>query len=835
MVSKSHLLAQLEASLQKNDWPAVSKALRELPTALPVEKSKENIASALELARSTADTLAESCDFSLSFERTFATRAGLLTTRAIEHATALLTTFAFEHRITDRIAHFFASLATTNAARNMLGERHVLQKLTSTWSRRAHSVPLLRALVALTSAHVDNISIVIRMGGMTTAIKTLTDTQWSPSTHDVLEHTVRLIAMCAIATPTENTQDKHSLIPTLTHTLRKASEDDCTAIANHTLMALANIGDCHIKEHEGYSIEPFEDMVDAILSTWRAHAGDSDIAMSASWALVALSKADEYVCDYVRDHIGGMASIMNVWTHQYRTTSFLHELTKPVIDEKTPGKPLAAPETKLTKRPTCHNPRRFSRTIPVALPNVDSTSVDDVTVEFSESPVKASDNLENSRTCEPTTPSDARTLRRSSRNTNRASADIPESNESPKNTTPSSRRPTRRSLLSSYASPSKMDRAYDDDVKMDFPAKETKFANDTNEGKRSNRSLKTATPFASHTPRRSSRHPRHTKRATADSDEKTQSFEATECENEMPRSMRRSLRNRAQPGLEEDVENEQETDLPPQRAKNRCIEKQASFHPPEVRSTEAVEVMDDVEVDECIKTLSVRRSVRKMKREDSCEVRMANVQNSLRPDRKRRQSRIAEDEQNVPEIDDVPQQRAKRRCTEKQMSSRRVTAAPSVAVINLLDDSEEEYFKTRGTSRIKSKYLDVSMEDSSEVTTEQEAVTPSFIVQQDFQRHLPRKSARRMTADARLEDPTKDMRASNAHVYNNKCYPVKRMRRSTGHKQRSTPQFDLDDENTRLSVEEDVDDFMETSIALCLDMRSVFNFPKTRKSGLENY
>lgn len=258
----------------------------------------------------------------------------------IEGAVHLTRTYIFEQRIVESFARFFKNMASTRDVRLALGKKGAIPSLITAWKKWSASIPVVRALVALTSGHMDNVELVTRHGGISTAVQVLLSTTWSLTSYPLLQDTIRLIAMCAIGKP-GNTEDQTIVLPALLRTLKtirkarkvvhgRARRDFLKQnhiIVNHVLMALANIGDRHIKHGKGYDIGNATAVVGEIFKAWRAYAKDREIALSASWALVALAKADPSVLAYVKQNISQIIPMVEAWTPIFKTTASLYDMT----------------------------------------------------------------------------------------------------------------------------------------------------------------------------------------------------------------------------------------------------------------------------------------------------------------------------------------------------------------------------------------------------------------------------------------------------------------------------------------------------------------------------
>lgn len=332
----------LQTALGTQHWKNVVLFLGVLPKSLPVNNSPAFLTHTIETARRTADVLAQACDFSLSFEAANIARSALPECGAIEHTRELLKTFSRDPRVIESLCRFFINLGATNQGRTALGRRGVVDALALLWQKRTKCLPILRALITLTSGHKGNIKTLAKHRCVTTAIQVLSKTSWiKKSQHPLLENTVRLVAMCAIRAP-GNEEDKQQLIPELNTTLERATDEKVFSIVNHTLTAIACVGECHIKKYRGYNIPDPSKLVESVFEAWLAYPEDKKIAASVSWTLVALMNADRRINMYVTENIWRIAIVVRKWAHLNKTTCFLADATLPCpkMDfEQTPHTP----------------------------------------------------------------------------------------------------------------------------------------------------------------------------------------------------------------------------------------------------------------------------------------------------------------------------------------------------------------------------------------------------------------------------------------------------------------------------------------------------------------
>lgn len=312
--------------MEDKQWDRVRALLEALPITPPADCDARQIANSIEMARATIDSLVQAVDFGVSFNAADVACDGLVEAGVIPYATALLRAFNPEERVVSRIATLFTKLATSNAGRTAIGGEGAVDALATIWRSHISCVPVVTALVALTPAHVDNVSRAMRRRVISTAIYVLKSVPLTRNNRLLLEVTVRLASMCAICTP-DKPYERVSLVPTLLSVMRNAVKARTASIASHATMALANIFDCHIKEGDGYEVGQPMVIIETILATWSSFPKDHDLGFAASWAITALFNADkgaQLCAEACSQRIG---RLLTRWD-AYSTPLFLRELLR---------------------------------------------------------------------------------------------------------------------------------------------------------------------------------------------------------------------------------------------------------------------------------------------------------------------------------------------------------------------------------------------------------------------------------------------------------------------------------------------------------------------------
>lgn len=323
------LLGRLEYALQRRVWADVRSLLSEVVSSSPYSGDNlQRLASSIELARSTVDVLIQTIEFNISSEAVRSTRESLAEAGVVQFATALLRTFTFEPRIVSRVATLLSHLAAANTGRTLIGGEGAVDALTTTWRSHLECVALVSALVALTPAHVDNVSRAMRRCVISTSVYVLHKVPFNRSAHHLFEVTIRLLAMCAICVP-DRPKHRAVLVPTLIKMIRKATTQRVVTVVIQAFTALANIADCHVKEGDGYEIAEPGRVINVILKAWKVFPKNESLAASASWALASLVSTNDTALLRLKAHAKLLKILATPW-EESSTTRFLCSLVFPL-------------------------------------------------------------------------------------------------------------------------------------------------------------------------------------------------------------------------------------------------------------------------------------------------------------------------------------------------------------------------------------------------------------------------------------------------------------------------------------------------------------------------
>lgn len=277
----------LRTALETHNWTTVKRALSAQPTVLPPHPTPRQIATLLNTVRTVADSLFEASSFATAFETSFATRRALHGAGAAVWAIAALRGFAPFHNVVAPLAEVLRLLGVGAEGRGLVGKHGGVDLLTKLWHRHTDCLEIVSALVSLCPGHIDNVSRTMRQRGLVVAIDVL-QRENILANPPLLRSTLILIGMCAICTP-DNKDEGTRLVPAVVQVLEKLNaENKHPDVAQQALSALANVGDCWLKEHNGYEIAEPRRVAVAVVDTWAKNKGSKSIAAQAARALLAL-------------------------------------------------------------------------------------------------------------------------------------------------------------------------------------------------------------------------------------------------------------------------------------------------------------------------------------------------------------------------------------------------------------------------------------------------------------------------------------------------------------------------------------------------------------------
>lgn len=280
-------LALLRDALDSQEWSTAAKVLNTLPVELPVGQNHVTIAKGIDTVRASTDALIEVCTFVSSFDAVYQARETLVAHGAIKWAAKALVGFKNNSTVVSRLATLLCLLGLSTRGRTYVGITGAVDVLTKTWRKEVGNLQLVTALGSLCAGHIDNVSRVMRQKGISAAIDVLRDQNYADY-WDLLEKILILVGFCTICTP-DREREANELVPSIIGVLEKANAQNKPNTAVHAIIALGNIGDCWIKERDGYNIPQPTRLVDALVKAWATFPRAAKLIEAVSRTILVLS------------------------------------------------------------------------------------------------------------------------------------------------------------------------------------------------------------------------------------------------------------------------------------------------------------------------------------------------------------------------------------------------------------------------------------------------------------------------------------------------------------------------------------------------------------------
>lgn len=346
-------LIALSQALDNKEWRHVKLYLSRIPTSLSKQASANALAASLDLVRGASNALAEACSFTTAFETSFETRRALHRAGACEWAIAALRGFATVRSIVSSVSTVLGLLGLDGEGRCRVGKLGAVDELTKLWHRHLDCVQIVSALVSLCPGHIDNVSRTMRQRALVAGMKVLSDNN-SLTNPQLVGQTLTLLGMCSICTP-DNQNEGKRLVPVILDVLERlnAGEDDLIDTAKHAILALANVGDCWMKEGTGYDVAEPNRVCSVIIESWTKGKSSADIALASSRALMALLSSHAAVKIALTNHRDTLLSLTSETRHLSSTILALHTEVRPALE------PDAQPSAVKGRR----NPRRHASSL----------------------------------------------------------------------------------------------------------------------------------------------------------------------------------------------------------------------------------------------------------------------------------------------------------------------------------------------------------------------------------------------------------------------------------------------------------------------------------------
>lgn len=272
-------VAPLRDALENGNWSALRSILR----ALPTDSTTAVHADAIRLA---ADVLIEETSFAVAFERSYAVRRALHRADVSKWLHGALDVVRRGSHAQRRLVVLIELLATSEGGRTRLGKAGVVDVLVEVWrvSNGCPDVP--RALATLCAGHIDNVSRLMRAGGVAVAIEAIEKAlkEHKVATVDAALLTLGLVAICV----PDHITDANALVPFIRGVIDQTRESRMRGTLAHALNVIANIAETWRKENRGFRVEDPEALAVSIADAWERSPRNRDVVSAAAWALDAL-------------------------------------------------------------------------------------------------------------------------------------------------------------------------------------------------------------------------------------------------------------------------------------------------------------------------------------------------------------------------------------------------------------------------------------------------------------------------------------------------------------------------------------------------------------------
>jgi hypothetical protein len=264
---------------------------------------------ALDAHRALCACVRDACDFSVSFERSFAHREALLgagtsgrAANAGVWAIATLTLTLFSPPNVKAAVAALRRLGSSLHGRSVIGKGGGVAALLQAWRMYPDCLAIVEALVVLCSGHVDNVSRLVREDGIERSLSVCGREGADPA---LKKEVLLLLGICCVCVPDEGRGD--GLVDAVVGVLKGAAQVRSHAsrcIAANALGVLANVGEAASRELymtrengdtplPGYDVPDPSAAMDAILLAWTAWPKRWEIVSPAAWAFTSMQRASQ--------------------------------------------------------------------------------------------------------------------------------------------------------------------------------------------------------------------------------------------------------------------------------------------------------------------------------------------------------------------------------------------------------------------------------------------------------------------------------------------------------------------------------------------------------------
>lgn len=288
------VVAPLRQVLEDGEWRSLRSALNKLPKKV----STKSPALSVETMRVAADILIEECAVSTAFERAYIARQALHECGISNWVVPCLQAVSPSSVVARRLVTLVESLATTEIGRSALGKARCVTALVEIWSRAPRGAKVPAALCALCSGHIDNISRVMRYGGVGVAAaairSAMNESDSGAESRRTIECSLLLLGLASICVPDLRT-GATELVPLVREVVQYARDNNERMVLAHAINIIGNVAECWRKEGRGFEIADHQGLVSDTLDAWCAEPRDRRVVSAAAWALTGLIRAHDDV------------------------------------------------------------------------------------------------------------------------------------------------------------------------------------------------------------------------------------------------------------------------------------------------------------------------------------------------------------------------------------------------------------------------------------------------------------------------------------------------------------------------------------------------------------
>lgn len=275
-------VAPLRAALDTAQWKVLRGVLQAIPTDCSTPIGSE-------MVRVAVDVMIEECSFNTAYERSFVVRRALHAADVSKWLVRALKSSRPGSTAIRRLVMLAEMLATSEEGRTRIGRARGVGAIVRAWCAHPNFVEAPAALSALCAGHIDNISRLMRSGGIAVAC-TAIDVALQDDIPKLLNQSLLLLGLCTICTPDRRTGAK-SLVPFVRSVIVSMTAATKRTPLAHAVNIIGNIAECWRKEGRGFDIADPHGITGDIVNAWAGSARNRDIVNASAWALNGLLQA----------------------------------------------------------------------------------------------------------------------------------------------------------------------------------------------------------------------------------------------------------------------------------------------------------------------------------------------------------------------------------------------------------------------------------------------------------------------------------------------------------------------------------------------------------------